>query len=77
MLLWGKLFLGFGSQDLESHFSTQVPTNTRQAQWLAVIGVVRIIRLGETTHESSAPLGAATSTSSHDFMILTLSLPLL
>ena len=53
---WGKLFLGFGSQDLEGHFSSQVPSNARQAHGLTVIGVVRFIRLGETISESSSPL---------------------
>ena len=63
---WGKLFLSFGTQDLERQFSAQVPSNGRQAQGLV------IIRHGFVENPSTplgAFLGAASATwTSHDFM---------
>ena len=48
---WGKLFLSFGTQDLERQFSAQVPSNGRQAQGLPVIH-------HGFFEKPSAPLGA-------------------
>ena len=70
---WSKLFLSFGTQDLERQFSAQVTSNARQATRLRFIGLIGLVRFRETIKEPSSPLGAllgaapATWTS-HDFM---------
>ena len=56
---WSKLFLRFGTQDLERQFSAQVPSDGRQAQGLTVI------RHGFFEHPSAllgALLGVASAT---------------
>ena len=64
---WGKLLLRFGTQDLERHFSAQVPSNGRQTPGLTVI------RHG-FVEQPSAPLTSAFPL--HAVMIPTLSPPL-
>ena len=61
---WSKLFLGFGTQDLERQFGAQVSSYARQAHGLSVVGH------GFFEKPSSplgAFLGAATPATIHDF----------
>ena len=72
---WGKLLLRFGTQDLERHFSAQVPSNARQTVRLRFIGLIGLVWFRETIKESSSPLGALLTFPLHACMITPFPLP--